>query len=660
MLVLVLFGTGGAVLATALALALSRLPAPAANGGAGQALLDRIGTAFVLTFAVWIATSWALAIPHALDAASLAIAGALELGGGVFLLFRLGALRPASCEVTLGRVTASAALIALVPVALWTAFAAWRGTILPPYNHDALAYHYPRAVLIMQAHGYDLFDLPEPRATTWPADFELLAADFFVLLRSDHGTAILGTAAYVGVALFAALVALEWWGGGAHVAAVATLTAGAPVAILHSGLEKNDLLSAFFILAAFYWAARWYARGGIATALLATVALALAVGTKLNGGFVFATVVPIVALGAWRHRWTLTPRQVVYFALALPFLALLLGGWPYVVNIVALHRVVLPADVGGGYGRWFNLVECPFILFMAPFGQRNWLWDPFRHARWWLPLNDIWFSSFGAVFSVLLVLLVPCALRYRPEGQRTARAVASAMALLAFALALPTYGVPDGFLTCARYFVFLLPFLAAWTVSPITLEIERHLPRLRPFIEIGLAVMAAWIFCVQARRYGYYDAYAPPPYVAAQLEHPDNRVPWVRQNRAATVFDRIAPADATCAIDVGFDTWIYPAYGEGFTRRVDFLPRTKGPVPIADDIDWVIVDRSWNVFFGNPGFTDMTKAYLLGRGAPSEDDMKVSLQLTADPAWELVYRDPTQNQAIFHRRGRPGWNPPQG
>ena len=347
MLVLLLFAAGGLALATALAMALARIPGTPQLQGPGAALLDRIATVFVLAFAVWIMASWALAIPHALGRNALAIAGGLELVAGALVMWRLGGLRSLSTSISISRPVAIGALVALTPVVLWTSFAAWRGTILPPYNHDALAYHYPRAVLIMQARGYDFFDLPEPRATTWPANFELLVADFLVLLRSDHGTALLGAASYVGVVLFSALVALEWWGAGAHVAVVAALVASAPVAILHSGLEKNDLLSALFCIAALLWTARWYARGGVASAILATIALALAVGNKLNGGFVFIAAVPVLALGAWRHRAQVTPRQATYFALSLPFLALLLGAWPFIVNIVVLHRLVVPAEVGG-------------------------------------------------------------------------------------------------------------------------------------------------------------------------------------------------------------------------------------------------------------------------------------------------------------------------
>jgi hypothetical protein len=64
----------------------------------------------------------------------------------------------------------------------------------------------------------------------------------------------------------------------------------------------------------------------------------------------------------------------------------------------------------------------------------------------------------------------------------------------------------------------------------------------------------------------------------------------------------------------------------------------------------VLVDRSWNVFFGHPKFTDMGEARYLGLGHPTDDDLKVYRQLRADPRFALVYDDRSQNQAIFRRK----------
>jgi hypothetical protein len=135
-------------------------------------------------------------------------------------------------------------------------------------------------------------------------------------------------------------------------------------------------------------------------------------------------------------------------------------------------------------------------------------------------------------------------------------------------------------------------------------------------------------------------------------------VPFVRRNRAASVFDRNVGPEARVAMDVGYDTWIYPAYGQHWTRDVRFLsPASGGGVSIPDDVDWVLVDRSWNYFFGNPDFVDMSRIDLLGKGMPTAEDLAAYHQLKGDPRFSLVYEDRPQLQAIFHRIGKDAPSP---
>ena len=80
------------------------------------------------------------------------------------------------------------------------------------------------------------------------------------------------------------------------------------------------------------------------------------------------------------------------------------------------------------------------------------------------------------------------------------------------------------------------------------------------------------------------------------FHNPEDRRPFVRRDRAATAFDAVAGPDEVCAFDVSYDTWVYPAYGRGWTRKVEFLKPAAGDVVIPDDVRWVLVDRSWNIF----------------------------------------------------------------
>ncbi len=293
---LLVFVAGGVVLAIALSLLLRRLRgAKTYEGDDTLLLLDASASAFLLTFAVLVAESWALALAHVLVAPALLAASLVNLVAGVFVLLRVGAFKSRTFASG-DRWTLVASALVLAPVLVWTAFVAWRGTILPVYNHDGLAYHLPRAVLLMNGHGFHPLDIAEPRIATWPCDFELLLSDTLILAGSDHFTAAIATISYVGLALFAARLAAGWWGRGLHVALVAALTAAAPIVILHNGLHKNDLLTAVFILAALVWSARFFAVGCTASAALASIALLLGVGTKLSGLLVAVPVAIVLLL----------------------------------------------------------------------------------------------------------------------------------------------------------------------------------------------------------------------------------------------------------------------------------------------------------------------------------------------------------------------------
>jgi hypothetical protein len=656
---IVLYALAGLLLGLAGALSLRSGPVRGARplegaSAASATCLDTASAAIVLALGVWVATSWVLALAGALTAGSLAAASAIETVGAVVLLVRarpllrdLGA--PLRELLSLGSL---AALAALLPVVLWIVFAGWRGTVLPPYNHDALAYHLPKAVLLLKAKGFHVFDVPEARIATWPWNYELLLADLMLLRGDDHATALLSVFVYVGFVVIAARTAAAWWGGGLHVAIVAVLVASAPIAVLHTGLHKNDLLTSFLVVAACSWGGRWLATGCVSSAVLSIVALLLAVGTKLNGFFAVAAVAPLLVLGAVRHRaaagW---PRMLGVGAGAVAA-SFVLGSVSYAVNLVRIHRLALPPQTGnpGAYGDWSNVWQFTEMVIASPFrGHTDYVWNPFAGAAWIWLRNDIWMSDFGAVFSVLAVLLVPCVLRYRraPGGERSA---ASLAALAAYLLTLPIHGLPRGiFNEFVRYEIFVLPFVAAWTVSPILLELERTLGKRRDYIDGALSLGAAAWACVSFYDFGLHDKYAPLEYLQFTLAHPGYRAPAI-ESRAEVVFDRKVGPTEVCALDVAFDTWVYPAYGAHWTRDVRFLPKVKGPVPIDDDVRWVIVDRSWNIEFGHPEFVDMGKWSYMNGGAPTGADLKVFRQLSSDPRFELVYDDRKANQAIFERK----------
>jgi hypothetical protein len=650
---LAVFVLAGLVAGFAFAIALDRHPAARAYEDPTAARLDSLCFAAIAAVGACLATSWVLALTGLLRAAPLTVASLVVLAASAVWLYRLPRpwLRPVPA---MGRWTLATTLVALAPVAAWIAFVLWRGTVLPPYNHDALSYHFPKALLLMKAAGFHAFDVPEARTATWPCNYELLLADSMILSGTDRFTAALSTFSYVVMGLFAARTAAAWWGGGPHVALASAVVATAPIVILHSGLHKNDLLFCALAIGAFSWGARWLAAGCPSSAIRAVFTVLLALGTKLTGAVVFAPVCVLLVLGAVRHRDLARPRWIAVVLASAAGASLLLGCAIYPANLAAVHKPFLSPIEPRGYGAWSNIWQFTAMLVVAPFANKgNDVWNVFRGEWWWWPENDVWTSNFGAIASVLAIALAPCVWRYRRAGALAERAAAGCAALFSYVVTLPIHAVPVGFFNAdVRYVAFTLPLVVGGTLCPVLIEAERRAGRAARVAQVVLAAGAAAFGLSTFVAFGLHDAYAPLSYVDWIRGHPTDRAPHVRTNRAALAVDRLAGPYDACAFDLGFDTWVYPAYGRDWTRRVEFLHPAEGDVVIPEDADWVAVDRSWNIFFGHPGFVDMGKWEFFEKGTPTDDDLKVFRQLSRDPRFELVYDDRAQNQAVFRRKPR--------
>ena len=136
----------------------------------------------------------------------------------------------------------------LLFILAWVFFILWRGWLLPPVSHDALAYHLPKAVLFARAHGYEPLSYLDARIRNIPSSYEMLLAENIVLQHRDTITEWISTLFYVLFVIASAAIAERWWKSRATI--VALFAAGVPVALLHSGAHKNDLMTAFFIVAA--------------------------------------------------------------------------------------------------------------------------------------------------------------------------------------------------------------------------------------------------------------------------------------------------------------------------------------------------------------------------------------------------------------------------
>jgi 4-amino-4-deoxy-L-arabinose transferase-like glycosyltransferase len=602
---------------------------------------ERWASIAILAFVIGIALSWLLSWIHLLDRVPLLI-GALAIGlSGALVLYRRGAFRGAAKPIQIS----AWSVIPLLPLLVWIVFVLWRGSILPVLSHDALAYHMPKAVMMARAHHYDFFPAPDPRITTSPADYELLLADVILLTGSDDLTEWVGTASYLALLLLAAALAQRWWGDGPHVLLTILLTASIPVILLHSGAHKNDLMANAFYLAALLWGGRWLASRETAPLLLMLLSLAAGAGTKLQTAFVIAGIALVALLQLMRRRLRLPILVIVIVFIAS---MLLLGGWPYVANMRHTGHAAIAASAQSevGYGDWTNLVEVPLIVLMRPFDPSVAdVFIPWRGERWYWPRFELYFSDFGFVITLLVLAIPFVAKRY--ARNREERLLTSLSAIGAFILMLPIKIRPLGFFAgFPRYFAFIAIFVIAWTAAPLAREL--WLRRRKTALGAVIAV-AMSIFVATAVIFTNNDTFQPLEYVAKVAENPGWRQPFFATYRAASVLDLIAEPTDTIAVHGGFDTWIHPLYGPTLQRKVIFIDADQ---PIPAEAKFVVVDRTWNIIWGDPRFKNMGqwKQYL-AKGKPSEEDVAVVKWLFANQkTYGLLYYNRLRNQAVFVRR----------
>ena len=611
--------------------------------------LERAASSGLLGVGVAVAATWALAIPKLLTRASLlAVMGVALVVVAWRVRIRLPRARRVSWLV----------VAALAPVALFLAFVLLRGATMFVANNDALSYHFPRAVLVAREHGYAVFDGTDGRVGSFPANYELLVADALLLDGTDVYASWLGAGAYALFLVFVAAMAERWWGAGLHVVAAVLVAGAMPVALLHAGAHKNDLLTCALVLGAAHFAARFVAAGGRGPLVLAVVALALTLGTKTSGLFLAAAIAPWLLVAAWRRRSRRpTLRASGAFIVFLLAAFALLGPASYAYNLVATGSPFGALDhVQSGYSDFSNLWRFPIIALTAPFSVDGAdVWVPGASHRWYDDPRDLYFSTYGAVCSVCFVAMPFAALVLARRGSREVvveRLVGSTIAGVTSLLVLPLTFRPLGlFLGSTRYTMFAAAVAVLWTVPPLVRWLAALVPRGRSYAALALGG-SSLLFVLPAIDAAVNDKYLPLDALLSTLAGATDRrhVP-IQDDRAASVVDRLAGPEDVIAIDGAFDTWIYPAYGRDLRRDLRLLHAddTAGPVEIPGDARWVIVDRSWSYRFGHPDFVDFGRWHeLLGAGTPAPEDLKVARQLQHDPRFRLVFAA-ADNQWVFRR-----------
>jgi hypothetical protein len=617
--------------------------------------LERATYTIVIGAAMWCATTWILALLMLLTKPMLIARMIIVVAVAVMLLRkrRFG-------NVQLDNRAATIALIALLPLLLWTQFIVWRGAVIPPVSHDALSYHLPKAVLWARAHGFRYLEELPAAARKIPANYEMLLTEMVATQGRDDYTEWPSAAFYLFFIIAAGALADRWWRGSFVVPLVAMLfAAGLPIALLHSGAHKNDLMIAFFMLAMMVAAGRWITSGELPSLLVLILATGLAVGTKPQAATLAICLAPFVlfrlvrvlsgrpgsqpgvdGLRARRSRG-MTVIGILIFGIAA---FLLLGGAVYVENLMRERSLVGRANSDMEvitYGDWANLWQGPYVLLAAPFSlNSDALRVPWSDEPWFWKRYEIFFSHFGIPFA-LCAIAAPFVALMKRDKERWCVSIA---ALVAFAIMLPVYFRPHGMfaISLPRYALFIAPVIFAWTVAPLAMR--------GPRVAHALLAMGAISFSIYAVDNAIRDAFAPIDYVLWARENQGIRIIAFDPGRAASVVDSNAGPHDKIGVDASFASWIHPLFGRNLTRPVHFFPEGDGPVVIPDDLDWIVIDRSWGVSWEAQGFTDLSQAKrFLNKGQPRPEDLRVRRAVVADKRFKVEYARIGWNQVVFRR-----------
>jgi hypothetical protein len=597
--------------------------------------LERVCSAALLSLAVWIGSIWILALTHLLYREALI---ARTLCAFIILIFLRATRTRASRRLSLPPV-----VFALAPIGLWILFAMWRGAVLPPLSHDALSYHLPKAVLFARAHAYIYLDQIHVIARKLPPNYELMLSDVILTTGSDRVTEWLSTLHYIFFIIAGTSLVQRWWGSNPRRdVIVALLIAQVPVTLLQSSAHKNDLLLAFLVISALMWGARFTATGETSAALLMILAMAMAVGTKPQAGFIAIALVPCVLWRLWRQR--AGRRMVALVAVSVAALALL-GGASYVIDLQ--HELRATHAAGHAlttfqFNDFANLWQAPYVLIAAPFSRDDLsLYVPWQDHRWFWRRDEIYFSHLGVAFS-FAALALPFAIVMLWRERSVERVVGSCVALVAFVAMLPVVTIPHGLYTISlpRYCLFIVPVVFGWSVEWAV--------RRERVARIALAVSVA-LFVIYAADSAVNDSFAPLRFVIWASENPGTRVVPFLPNRAACVADRIAGPHDKIAIDAGYSSWIYPAFGRDLTRPVQLLSG-EGPLMIDSDARWVVIDRGYEAAWNKPAFRDLAQVSRLpAPGVLSPEGQTLLHQALALPGFRPVYVNARAGQAVLRR-----------
>ena len=135
------------------------------------------------------------------------------------------------------------------------------GLVAAPNNFDSMTYHLPRVMHWLQNGSVAHYPTTATRQNMLPPLAEFMLAHVVALTGSDRFVHVVQWAALVGCVTAGSLTARQFGCGAWGQALAGLFAATLPMAVLQATSTKNDLVAAFFLLSALYYAGQLHRNG---------------------------------------------------------------------------------------------------------------------------------------------------------------------------------------------------------------------------------------------------------------------------------------------------------------------------------------------------------------------------------------------------------------
>ncbi|MFT4048694.1 MAG: glycosyltransferase family 39 protein [Solirubrobacterales bacterium] len=351
----------------------------------------------------------------------------------------LGSARRIWGEVD-GRATFVSAGALLVVVLLAELIAA---VAVAPNGFDALAYHLTRAAYWIQFHSVAWFFGATERQAAFPINGEVLQAWAMMLAHGDRTVQLVQWTCGLG-AVAAVYVIARRLGQPVNRAFIAgTVAAGFPIVVGEASSAQNDLIFAFFTIAAVLFLIPAIRAKSLLHSILFATSLALAIGTKSVALPMLPAFIVAGAVLAGREWRRLTPPVTAAIVAVI-----LLSSFNYAQNV--WHTGSLTASPGSDELRVHSATELPknfariswLATFDMPSDRFSWIDDSVNsvgtHLFGWTtsPPDSVFYQVFSPTMGhsrvedkvgiglLGLVLLIAVLLALARPGRREAFALA--------------------------------------------------------------------------------------------------------------------------------------------------------------------------------------------------------------------------------------------